>query len=205
MALSAQNAIRDTLGAWLEGLSFTPINGGAAYQLAAVRARGPQSGDVVQYPSAAILVDGGYTDQAPVEVRGTRAPDEGDGTYLEKTGEFGGEATIALYANDPEQEDELLAGIEHALVPAGSQVPRLVLTAIGYHNRKVTVRRREVRPVRFQETAQHAVWRTVIVCGVAIDVVRIVPAADLVPQLDLSIDGGDEIAIDPVEGTTEIP
>jgi hypothetical protein len=142
-------------------------------------------------------------------VTGSRDPAEGDGTYLEKTGEFRGTATVYLFAGSVDQEDELCAGIEDALVPRADvdedALPRLLLTASTYHDVPVRVHRRTCRLTRADETPRPDMWLPVFELGVAIPVVRERTAADFLPRVDLTVDGDGEYRIDAGEGTTTEP
>lgn len=197
---SVEMAIRDAVAAWLGTLRF----GASSFALSVVRGRHPAPDDTVTLPAAALIFSGRYDNRPPEEVPGSRGPEEGDGTYLEQTGELVGQVSIVLFAAGDQQADEVVEGIEQALCDPAEKVPRLVLRATTYHNQTVTLRRSEVQTALWRDTAGTGVWRPIFVCDASCPVVRQRGAADLLPRIDLMSAPPATLTfqIDPVEGTT---
>lgn len=212
---SASNAIRDTVAAWLDDIEIQPIDDDAETYTIATRARPPKPGDVMTYPSVALLPSLSYRNRNPAPISGTEEEQEdGSSTYLELTGQLDGTIDLVIFCSDETQEDEVSGAIEAALIPtddadapgAGNVATRrIVLTAEDYHDQPVTLARKSFRSAPFRESQNQDVWRPVITCDVAIPVVRERVTTYILPIVGLTVDDDGEYEIDIDEGTTTPP
>lgn len=220
MASSPRVAVAATVKAWLEGLTFTPGAGGSPFGLQWVEVfpAMPQA-TLESYPGALVIVDGTLEPRHTEEVSSTRDPSEGDGTIVERLGDFSGTCRIVLYTTGWQQLDDVEGGLLSALRTQddghgeydGTRYEDITgkkrLDATSYYVAAafVVLHAEDMIQVQLRDAQDRMLMKPAIVCRVGIPWLRSRAAADLQPQIGLTVDDDGEYTLDLVAETTTPP